>query len=228
MKKFGSEIKAFLLLIAIFAFVFFIDVAAVYYYFHHVKKFIYEQPEKIQTDAGILFFGDYLKNGNDIGPNSKKRAQKTISLYQNEQFDKIICVGGYYFKYWKDKPHYMRNYLINNGIPAQDIIHDSLSFNTITNWREAKKIMKNSGFTSAIAISDPLHIFRISRMVEQENIYFASYSYSFERFSDYRIFYKDVHHEFVSHLISFLLNDRLRNRIVYNYHNIKLTIRKIF
>lgn len=228
MRQYWSEIKAFLLLCAIFIFVFLIDITIVYFYYQHVDNFICSQPKNLKADAGILFFGDYVKDGSDIGPNSKNRANTVISLYKTGKINNIVCVGGYYFKDWQGKPHHMCNYLIKNGIPPNDIINDSLSFNTITNWREGKKIMVDKKYKSAIAVSDPLHIFRISLIIKDTNVYYASYQYNFMGIRDYWVFFKNVHHEFMSHLLSFIFHEKLRNKIVYNYRSLKITAKKIF
>lgn len=228
MQQFWSEIRAFLLLCTIFIFVFAIDISIVYMYYSHVDNFINSQPTNVKADAGVIFFGDYLEDGLDIGPNSKNRANAAINLYKSEKISNVICVGGYYFKTWKGKPHHMRNYLVKNGVLQSDIIHDSLSFNTITNWQEGKKIINNKGFDKIIAISDPLHIFRISLMIQDTNVYYASYQYNFTGIQDYWVFFKDVHHEFMSHIMSFLFHEKLRNKIVYTYRSIKLTAKKIF
>ncbi len=228
MQQFWSEIKAFLLLFTIFILVFLVDITVVYFYYQHVDNFISSQPKNLKADAGILFFGDYVKDGSDIGTNSKNRANRIISLYKTGKINNVVCVGGYYFKDWQGKPHHMCNYLIKNGVPPNDIINDSLSFNTITNWYEGKKIMAANNYKSAIAVSDPLHIYRISLMIKDTNIYFASYQYNFKGISDYWGLFKDVHREFMSHLLSFLLHEKLRNKIVYAYRSLRITAKKIF
>lgn len=228
MKQYWSEIKAFFLLCTIFIFVFLVDITIVYLYYRHVDNFIGTQPNNLQADAGIVFFGDYTEDATDLGPNSKKRANTAINLYNANKIEHIICVGGYHFKTWQGKPHHMINYLTSNGIPPQIILHDSLSFNTITNWYEGKKIMAAHNIKSAIAISDPLHVYRISLMVKDPNVCYASFQYHFEKYQDYWVFFKDVHHEFMSHILSFIFHEKLRNKIVYTYRSIRLTAKKIF
>jgi len=228
MKQYWSEIKAFILLCTIFIFVLLVDITIVYLYYRHVDNFINTQPKNLSADAGILFFGDYTKEALDIGTNSKNRANVAIHLFETGKINYIVCVGGYYFKDWQGKPHYMSKYLINKGISPDVITNDSLSYNTITNWQQGKKIMADFNYKSAIAISDPLHVFRISLMIQDNNIYYASYPYNFAGYWDYWVFYKAVHHEFISHTLSFLFHDKLRNKIVYTYRAFKLTARKIF
>jgi uncharacterized SAM-binding protein YcdF (DUF218 family) len=228
MKRYWTEIKAFILLFVIFIFVLLLDIAVIYFYYQHVDKFINSQPKNLKADTGILFFGDYTKDATDIGSHSKNRANTVINLFNTGKINNIICVGGYYYRTWQGKPHHMSNYLIRKGIPPNVISNDSLSFNTITNWYEGRKIMTEKKYKSAIIVSDPLHLYRISMMIKDTNIFYASYQYKFTRFSDYWVFFKDVHHEFMSHLMSVLFHDKLRNQMVLLYRKVMLTAKKIF
>lgn len=227
MQHYWSEIKAFILLCTIFIFVLLLDITIVYFYYQHVDKFINNQPKNLKADTGILFFGDYAKDASNIGPHSKYRANTAINLFNTGKINNIICVGGYYFRTWQGKPHHMCNYLINKGIPPNVISNDSLSFNTITNWYEGRKIMAENNYKSAIAISDPLHIYRISLMIKDTNVFYASYQYNFSGFRDYWVFFKDVHQEFLSFSMSFLFHDKLRNKMVLLYRKVMLTAKKI-
>ncbi len=66
-------------------------------------------------------------------------------------------------------------------------LYDSLTFITVTNWFEAKKNIHTNNFKNAIAISEPLHIFRISLMIKDNNVYYSSCQYRFVKFKDYRV-----------------------------------------
>ncbi len=228
MKRFKSEIKNFLLLTAIFVFVLFLDIVAVSLFYNHVVNFINKQPENIKADAGVLFFGDYIKDGKELGPNSKYRARQAAWLYKNGKVEKIICVGGYNQRYWKGKPHLMSEFLIKQGVSKNHIYYDSISFNTISNWDEAQKIIEENNFNSIIAISAPLHIYRISCMIDSDSVYYSSYRYRLEKFIDYWYLYKNVHREFISHFLNFVLRDNVRNKIVYTYRVIRMELKKIF
>ncbi len=228
MNKISSELKGFLLLTGIFIFVAALDILAVYVYYRHVNSFILGQPEIHQADAGVVFFGDYINDGKELGPDSKMRAGSAAGLYQSQKIRKIICVGGYRYAEWKGKPHLMRKYLIEKQVTASDIVYDSLSYNTVTNIREIKKITAQLNFDTIVAISSPLHIFRIATMIDLPNVYYATYQYSLSRFHDYWILYKDVHHEFLSHILNLILKDELRNKLVLIYSFLNNQIDKIF
>jgi len=228
MNRFRSEIKSFLLLTAIFVVVLLIDILVVSLFYNHVTKFLDNQPEKIQADAGVLFFGDYTKDGEDLGPSSKYRASQAVWLYKNKKINNVICVGGYSQRYWKGKPHLMSEYLFRLGVAKNDIYYDSISFNTISNWYEAQKIIDENNFKTVVAISAPLHIYRISCMIDSDSVYYSSYRYRLEKFIDYWYLYKNVHREFISHFLNFALRDHVRNKLVYTYQIIRMEIKKIF
>lgn len=227
MKNQWTNNKGIILIIGIFIFVLAIDLGMVYFYYKHVQNFLHTQPKDIQADAGIIFFGDYTENGLALGPDSKNRARTAIKLYNEGKIKKIICIGGYNYKSWQGKPHYMRQFLEQSNIPKSQIINDSLSYNTITNWREALKIIDQEKLTSVVAISSPLHVYRISCMIDLENTKFASYNYSLNSISEFWQLFLDVHHEWVSHFLSFALKDDVRNKIVYSYRTIMHEMNKI-
>ncbi len=227
MKNQWTNNKGIILIVGIFTFVLAIDLGMVYFYYKHVQSFLHSQPENIQADAGVIFFGDYTEDNSDLGPDSKNRAKTAIKLFQEGKIKKIICVGGYNYQRWKGKPHFMRQFLVNNNIPISSIINDTLSYNTITNWREALKIIEREKMTSVVAISSPLHIYRISCMVDLSNIDFASYSYSLHSLNEFWRLFLDVHHEWMSHFLSFALKDDIRNKIVYSFGVVKQEIDKI-
>jgi uncharacterized SAM-binding protein YcdF (DUF218 family) len=227
MGKQWSNNKGIILIIGIFIFVLSIDIGMVYLYYRHVQNFITSQQDIKKADAGVVFFGDYLDDKITLGPDSKKRALTAVKLYEKGKINKIICVGGYEYSQWKGKHHSMSQFIIEQGVPKSCIIYDSLSYNTITNWREAQKIIEREKFNHVIAISSPLHVFRISLMVDMDNFNCASYQYSFNDFEEYWGFFLDVHHEWMSHFLNFALKDDVRNRMVYTYRVIRNAIKNI-
>jgi hypothetical protein len=116
---------------------------------------------------------------------------------------------------------------MEQGIPRYDILYDSLSFNTITNWYEARKLMKMNNIDTVIAISAPLHVFRISKITGTDVVFYCAYDYKPASIPEYWQVFKDVHHEFASHLLSFALNDRVRNQIIRIYRALTLELNRI-
>lgn len=204
----------------IFTLVVLADVFIVYSYYQVVQHFVEEQPRDVSADAGIIFFGDYNSNGTQLGPDSRRRALEAIDLYKKRKIRSVVCVGGYDIRRWKGKPHLMKQFLIENGVPKNDIINDSLSFNTITNWQEACKIINSREFKKVVAISAPLHVYRIHKMVDADSVLYHAYQYSPSSMGEYWQVFKDVHREFVSRFLSLALKDKIRNKIVRVYRTL--------
>ncbi len=228
MKRYWSDIKGFLLLLGILIVVLIIDIGAVTWYYYHVQSFIKNQPVIKHADAAVVFFGDYEEDGVALGPDSRLRASKAAELFHDKIIRQVICVGGYDFNHWRGKPHLLSLFLQRHGVPATCIVHDSLSFNTITNWQEASKIIRREHFDSVIAVSAPLHIFRIAKMINKPGVFYASYQYQPDGFDDYWQLYTDVHHEWVSLFLSFALRDEARNRIVYIVRTVMGEVKDFF
>lgn len=220
MRNQWSDIKGFVFFTLIFLAVLSADVLLVYLYYRHVREFLREQPANLQADAGVVFFGDYDESGTRLGPDSEHRALKAAALYREGSIGHIICVGGYDWRIWRGLPHPMKQYLVSQGVPREAILHDSLSFNTITNWQEACKIIRQEHYDKVVAISAPLHVFRISTMIDSANVLFTAYDYHPKSPREVWQVFKDVHREFASFFLSFALKDSLRNRFVRIYRGI--------
>ncbi|MBN2175365.1 MAG: YdcF family protein [Bacteroidales bacterium] len=230
MKRFWQNIRGLLLLLGIFMVVLALDLSGVAWYYNHVLNFIHHQAGDLNADAGVIFFGDYIERNNfiELGPDTKSRANEAITLYQQGKIKHIICVGGYHISSWSGKPHLLSNYLVQKGIPRQAITYDSLSFNTITNWAEAEKIIKRNNYHQVVAISSPLHIYRIACMVRSDGVAFACYNFNPATWDQYWVLYKDVHHEWLSQFMNFALSDETRNTLVFLYRTVSREISNLF
>lgn len=221
MWKQWSNIRGLVLLGGILLVVIAADTLMVISYYKLATGFLQNQPKWHNADAGIVFFGDYVDDGARLGPDSEKRARCAIDLFHSEKIKVIICVGGYDIQHWQGKPHRMKEFLMQNGIPEKNIFNDSLSFNTLTNIREAKKIMQAYGMRTAVAISEPLHVYRISRVMKNDSIFFEAYFNRPSSSIEYWRLFRNVHREWISRLLSWVLKDDIRNRLVYLYRTIR-------
>lgn len=223
-----THIRGLKLFAGVLLFTIIIDFSGIYCYYQMVLSFADHQPEVSHADTGIIFFGDYHPDEQHLGSDSKKRANVAIQLFEAGKIQYIIAIGGFNYKNRKVDRHLMSEYLIAHGIPDKVIYYDTLSYNTITNWQEAKKIMEIEDFKSAVAISSPLHIYRIADMINEPDITYATYHYQFNHFNDYYTLYKNVHHEWKSLTLSFLFEESLRNKISYVVRNTVGDIKDFF
>jgi len=93
-------------------------------------------------------------------PVFRERINHAIALYQAGTVDAIIFTGGVG---WNDnlaESETAREYAIEAGVPEDAIYIETVSGDTFENLEQAQLIMQNQGFTSALIVSDPLHMQR--------------------------------------------------------------------
>ncbi len=106
------------------------------------------------------------------------RVDKALELYKQGRVKKIFASGGIS----KDDGGYpegdaMKQYLIQHGVPADDIIADNLGQNTFLTAKNFIEWNKNYHYTSAIAVSQFYHITRTKYIIRKlgfTNVYNAA------------------------------------------------------
>ena len=186
-----------------------IDIAFGILYYHKVQIFISNQTINSKADAGVVFFGSYNLLKNEFDKDTKQRLTNAIHLYTSEKMDHIICVGGARAKKEFVGSREMRNYLIRNNINSEIIYYDSLSYDTISNWHEAQKIINRNHFENIIIISSPLHIYRIEKIVNRNNTFFSTHTFNNKSISDYFSTYKNIHREWTALILTALLPEKI-------------------
>jgi vancomycin permeability regulator SanA len=196
-----------------------IDIAFGILYYHKVQIFISNQTINSKADAGVVFFGSYNLLKNEFDNDTKQRLTNAIHLYKSEKIDHIICVGGAMGKKEFIGSKEMRNYLIRNNINSEIIYYDSLSYDTISNWHEAQKIINRNHFENIIIISSPLHIYRIAKIVNKNNTFFSTHAFNNKSISDYFSTYKNIHHEWIALILTALLPEKIYLKLLYWYRS---------
>ncbi len=97
-------------------------------------------------------------------PVLEERLNHAIDLYQNGKADFIILTGGYGKGAKHAESEVGSDYCVRMGVPEDALRVETESGNTIDNLREAKKIMKEEQWNSALLVSDPWHLKRARRM----------------------------------------------------------------
>ena len=98
-------------------------------------------------DVGIVLGGNIITYNNDdkrlIFRNSADRGLQALQLYKQGRIKKILISAGPGSLIYQDKieSSYYRDYLISIGVPASDIINDSLANNTHQNAVNSKQIL---------------------------------------------------------------------------------------
>ncbi|MDE1463077.1 YdcF family protein [Spartinivicinus poritis] len=63
----------------------------------------------------------------------------------------------------------MQQYLISHGVPASAIFIEQHSFDTQTNWENAKKIIANQQWKKVQVISTALHLHRLKGIISHNH-----------------------------------------------------------
>lgn len=126
------------------------------------------QDHAVKSDyAIVLGAAAYHKNPSPV---FKGRIDHALSLYQQGLVTKIIFTGGYGTGAPYAESQVAEKYAIRNGVKATDILIETRSRSTVDNIIEAKALMNSSGFSTAIIVSDPLHLKRASIIARNLNI----------------------------------------------------------
>jgi len=112
-----------------------------------------------QADVGILFGNQVLPSG-EPSARLNSRVDKAIELYNDNFFEKIIVSGGL-GKEGHDEALVMKDHLISQGIPENNILVDSDGFNTYMTVENSLTIIEENDFDSVLVISNYFHIPRI-------------------------------------------------------------------
>lgn len=133
------------------------------YQFNHPK---YNQDFIIVLGAGLI-------NGEKVTPLLAKRIDRAIQFYRKQSEEtlsppQLLMSGGQGADEKVPESQAMREYALEQGIPAEDILMEAQSTNTLENMRFSKDIMereKPSGY-HAIFTSNNYHIFRAGMYAE--------------------------------------------------------------
>jgi vancomycin permeability regulator SanA len=129
----------------------------------------------------ILFKGnvDYLKPadyivvlGNKVNSDGKPsdrlraRLDKTIDLYQNNMAKKIIVTGGL-GKEGYNEAGVMKDYLVKQNIPTENVLVDSKGLDTFQSAVNTKKMLASQLDKPIILVSQHFHLWRSENIFEK-------------------------------------------------------------
>ena len=103
----------------------------------------------------IIILGAGIRRGKP-SPMLEDRLLEGIKLYQNNISNKIIMSGDHGKKEY-DEVNIMKGYVIEKGIPSQDVFMDHAGFSTYESIYRAKAIF---GVKKAIIVTQTYHLYR--------------------------------------------------------------------
>ncbi len=124
--------------------------------------------EKCKADVAIVL-GAAAYEG-EVSPVYRERINHGITLYKEGFVEKIIVTGGIGEGNVKSDAYYAKEYAVQMGVPEDDILTEDTSTITEENLENAKLIMEQKGYETAIIVSDPLHMKRAMLLAKDAGI----------------------------------------------------------
>ena len=151
----------------------------------------------ISADCAIVLGCQVLPSGQ---PSTmlRHRLETGAELYFSGKVKKIIVSGDHGADHY-DESNNMKSYLIDMGIPSEDIFMDHAGFSTYDSMKRAKEVF---GVSSAIVVSQKYHLYRAMYIGKMNGIEVYGASASLERYG--RQLYYDVR-EYVARSKDFVL-----------------------
>jgi uncharacterized SAM-binding protein YcdF (DUF218 family) len=110
------------------------------------------------ADAAVVL-GAAVWNGRP-SPVFEERIKHAIDLYKDDSVQVIVFTGGIGEGDQIAESEAAKEYAIQHGVAAEHIFCETSSRVTYGNLKEAKKILDQQGLTTAVIVSDPLHMRR--------------------------------------------------------------------
>ena len=105
-----------------------------------------------------------------VSPVFRERINQGVWLYREGYVSTLIITGGYGAGNRYSDAYIGARYAMEQGVPEADILIEEHSKITEENLQNAKEIMDANGLTSALIVSDPLHMKRAMRMARDFGI----------------------------------------------------------
>lgn len=133
---------------------------------------IYTNAESIEPAEVAIVFGAKVR-GEKMSPMFEDRAISAIGLYRDKKVEKIL-VSGDHGRSDYDEVNAAKDYMLANGVDAEDIFTDHAGFDTYDTIYRAKEVF---GARSAILVTQEFHLYRalyIAKNLKMDAVGFAS------------------------------------------------------
>lgn len=124
--------------------------------------------QKCTADVAIVL-GASTYDG-EVSPVYRERINHAITLYKEGYVNKLIVTGGIGKGNQQSDAYAAMQYAIARGIPQEDILLEEESKITQENLENAKVLMDEYDYSTAIIVSDPLHMKRAMLLAKDAGI----------------------------------------------------------
>lgn len=115
--------------------------------------------DEVGTADVAVVLGNRIEKDGTPSDRLKGRLDKAVDLYNKGWYSHIIVSGGM-GKEGYDEAVVMRQYLVDRGIPAENILIDSAGINTFFTAKNSARLMAMHEWKSTMVISQYFHISR--------------------------------------------------------------------
>lgn len=126
------------------------------------------QDQKQKADVAIVLGAQ--ASSTQVSPVYQERINHAITLYREGYVGRLIVTGGVTKGNTHSDAYYAKQYAISQGVPPEAILTEDTSTITQQNLENAKTIMDQNGYTTAIIVSDPLHMRRAMLLAKDTGI----------------------------------------------------------
>lgn len=151
------RVKSLLQIIFFIILLFFAFVLIVYYHVDTVGRANYVLYEDAPECEAVIVPGALVYDDKRVSPMLADRLDVAYKLYNDKKVKKILVTGAYNEEDNYDEPYSMKLYLLNKGIPREDIFMDYGGYDTYNSIKRAKELY---GIDKAIITTQDFHLFR--------------------------------------------------------------------
>lgn len=148
-----------------------VSIVALAAYLGHVSKQIARQStlDESRPSDVILVLGAAEYRGRP-SPVLQARLRHALALYEKGLAPFVMTTGGAGGDPRYTEAEVGRDYLIEHGVPSEDILTDAEGSTTGQSLDGAAEIMQRMNLHSCIVVSDGYHIFRVKRLLQAHHI----------------------------------------------------------
>ncbi|MDB5585167.1 MAG: hypothetical protein JWP26_137 [Devosia sp.] len=111
-----------------------------------------------KADAALVLGAAVI--GSTPTPVLVERLRHAADLFESGQVRRIVVTGGLSPEDDLTEAQASKNWLVAEGVPADDVLLEDKSRTTIQNLQFAKPVLEENGLGSVLVVSDPLHMRR--------------------------------------------------------------------
>ena len=140
-----------------------------YILYHLISICVFSTKDQVCPADVAIILGASTANGN-VSPVYQERINHGIELYHSGYVKRIMVTGGIGKGNKESDAEAAKQYAIREGMSEANILIEETSTITQENLQNAKEIMDTYGYSTAIIVSDPLHMKRAMLLAKDVGI----------------------------------------------------------